>query len=47
MCRKNLLEEMRRTGYLTRAPRFAGHWSGCDRTIDQRENVHETKNGRD
>lgn len=44
-CRYALVSEMHGNGYFTHAPRFAGHWSGASRTVDQRENIRETKHG--
>jgi hypothetical protein len=44
-CRKLHLEEMKQS-YLTRAPVFAGQWSGISRTSEQRENTEETKHGK-
>lgn len=44
-CAKQVLAELKASGYLTRAPLTPGAWSGKNRTSEQRENTQETKHG--
>lgn len=43
-CRSNLMQDMRENGYLVR--KEVGH-IGTYRSVEQRENTFDTKNGRD